>query len=228
MDSVQEVARQVTLGCDTEREKAIALHNYVRDHVKFGFTKYFDKATPEYTLSCGIGHCNPQSQLMVALFRAIGLESYEHFTAIPNDILKDVFPLSTAWMLSLCPQLGHAYVDVRVDDVWYAIDSQVVDTPLLKAAQARLEKENRSLGYGTRVGATNVWDGQSDAFSQFDPAMMIEDHGRIDDLEAYFGMRKYRNQVLGLRFNTVFRLTGAYVPPIINSYIDGLRAEYIE
>lgn len=112
MDSVQEVARQVTLGCDTERDKAIVLHNYVRDQVKFGFTKFFDKATPENTLACGVGHCNPKSQLMVAFFRAIGLESYEHFTAIPNDILKGVFPSSV--VARLISVVGYERVRLRV------------------------------------------------------------------------------------------------------------------
>ena len=41
---VKEVADAITAGCATEREKAIAIRNYVRDHVKFGFNKYFDVA----------------------------------------------------------------------------------------------------------------------------------------------------------------------------------------
>ena len=57
----------------TEREKAIALHDHVRDSVKFGFTRYCDATRPDYTLARAVGHCNPKSRLMVAFLRDIGL-----------------------------------------------------------------------------------------------------------------------------------------------------------
>jgi hypothetical protein len=203
------------------RERAVALHDYVRERVRFGFNKYFDAAEPEYTLACGVGHCNPKSRLMVALFRAAGFESYQHFVAIPKDILKGALPASRYWMIPA--ELSHSYVDVQVEGSWCSIDSHIVDIPLLQAAQARLVAEGRPLGYGVRLDSTNVWNGQSDAFSQFDPGLMIEDHGRVDDLDAYFGSRKYRNLVLGLRFNTMFKLMGdAGVAPM-NSHIDEIR-----
>jgi hypothetical protein len=221
MNSVQEVARQVTIGCDTEREKAIALHDYVRDHVKFGFNKYFDASGPEYTLACGVGHCNPKSELMVALFRAVGLESYQHYMAIPKDILQGVFPAPSKWTVP--PELSHGYVEVKVDGAWHAIDSHVVDTPLLTGAQARLAQEGRPLGYGTRVDATNVWDGRSDAFSQFDRTIMVEDHGRVEDLQAYFHSKPYRHRLLGVSFNTLFKLMGDFGVAPINAQIDSIR-----
>jgi hypothetical protein len=226
--TVREVVDRVVVGTATEREKAIALHNYVRDNVKFGFTKYFDAAEPDYTLTCGIGHCNPKSRLMMSLFRAIGLESYQHFVAIPKDILKGVFPPSRSWMLKLPAQLGHCYVEVKVEGAWCAIDSYIIDPALLKAAQARLAKQGRTLGFGVRADSTNVWDGQSNAFSQFDHGMMTEDHGRVDDIEGYFRTGQYPNQVLGVRFNTIFALLGNFGVAPINSHLDGIRTSYVE
>jgi hypothetical protein len=223
MQSVKEVATQITMGLVTDREKAIALHNYVRDNVKFGFTKRFDAADPSYTLSCGIGHCNPKSRLMVSLFREAGLESHQHFVIIPSDILKDAFPPSRRWLLPA--QLSHGFVEVNVGGTWCAIDSYSIDTALLKGAEAALSKHGRSFGYGVCEHATNNWDGQSDAFSQFDRRMMLEDHGRVDDIDSYFRGRTYRHQVLGIRFNAVFPLTGDFVLPAINSHIEGIRSQ---
>jgi hypothetical protein len=54
---------------------------------------------------------------------------------------------------------------------------------------------------------------------------MVEDHGRIDDLDAYFRSKKYRNQVLGLRFNTMFKLMGNAGVAAINAHIEGLRTQ---
>jgi len=219
--TVKEVVEHVVVGTATERENAIALHDYVRENVKFGFNDYFDAAQPDYTLAFGFGHCNPKSRLMVTLFRAAGLESYQHFVVIPKDILKDAIPASRYWMIP--EELSHSYVEVEVEGVWCEIDSYIVDTPLLKGAQARLTMEGRSLGYGVRMDSVNTWDGQSRAFSQFDRSKMIEDHGRVDDLEAYYRSEKYRNHAFGLRFNTMFKLMGDFGVAPINAHIESVR-----
>ncbi len=219
--TISEVIAQVIVESATEREKSIALHDYVREKVKFGFNDRFDAAEPDYTLGFGFGHCNPKSRLLVALFRAVGLESYQHFVAIPKDILKGAVPASRYWMMPA--ELSHSYVEVKVEGAWCTLDSHIIDTPLLRGAQDRLIREGRSPGYGVRSDSTNTWDGQGNAFSQFDPSMMIEDHGRVDDLEAYFRDRKYRNRVLGLNFNTMFKMMGSSGVTPINGHIEKLR-----
>ncbi len=219
--TVQEVVSQVGAKASTEREKAIELHDYVRENVKFGFNKYFDASPPDYTLSCRHGHCNPKSRLMVTLFRAVGLESYQHFVVLPKEILKDAIPPSRYWMIPA--ELSHSYVEVKVEGKWCMIDSFIVDTPLLKGALAKLAQEKRTIGYGIRSDSINVWDGQSDAFSQFDKNIMIEDHGRIDDLDAYFNDKKYRHVVFGMRFNAIFMFMGEFGVAPMNIHIDKIR-----
>lgn len=217
----KEVLERIVVKTATERENAIALHDYVRENVKFGFNKYFDAAPPDYTLACGIGHCNSKSRLMVVLFNSLNLEAYQHFVVIPKDILKGVVPPSQYWMMPSA--LSHSYVEVKVEGTWCQIDSFIIDTPYLKGAQTRLAREGRSVGYGVRLDSVNVWDGKGNTFSQFDQRMMIEDHGRIDDLDAYFRDRKYRNVVLGMRFNQMFKLMGdAGVAPM-NTNIESIR-----
>ena len=122
-------------------------------------------------------------------------------------------------------ELSHSYVEVKVESKWCTIDSFIVDTPLLKGAPARLAQEGRSLGYGVRPDSVNTWDGQSDTFSQFDRSMMIEDHGRVDDLEAYFRDKKYRNHAFGLRFNTMFKLMGEFGVAPMNVHIERIRQQ---
>ena len=75
MKSVKEVVDQVTSGKTTDRQKAVALHDYVRDNIKFGFDRAFDTAEPDHTLNCMIGHCNPKARLMVSLFSSSSLIS---------------------------------------------------------------------------------------------------------------------------------------------------------
>jgi len=223
MKNVQEVVDQVTRGLTTERQKAVALHDFVRDNIKFGFDRAFDTADPDHTLTALIGHCNPKARLMVSLFREMGLECHQHFVALRKDIIEGLFSPGTKWILSMVKELSHSYVEVNLEGSWFKIDSYVVDPPLLKAAHHLLDKENKTVGYGTRVGSTNTWDGMSDAFSQFDPSIMVEDQGRIEDLNAYYRSKDYRHVFLGVRFNIVYKLFGGIILPPINSHMDQIR-----
>lgn len=158
MSRVREVVEKATAGVATERGKAIALHDYVRDKIKFGFNRYFDMSKPDHTLDLGIGHCNAKGELMVALFRKVGLEAYHHFVVLPKDIIKGVIPPSKCWLIPA--ELSHCYTEVRVEGTWCDIDSYILDTPLLRAARTKLSEEGRTLGYGSHIHATNHWDGE--------------------------------------------------------------------
>lgn len=219
--TVSEVVEEVTSGTEGARERAVALHDFVRDRITFGFNRYFDAAEPDDTLACGVGHCNPKSRLLLGLFRTAGLEAYQHFVVIPKDILKGALPASRYWMIPA--EVSHSFVEVKLEGYWCRVDSHIVDTPLLRAAQARLAREGRPLGYGVRADSTNVWDGRNDAFSQFDETMLIEDHGRVEDLDAYFQSPRYRGKILGLRFNTMFQWMGDVGVNPMNAQIDRIR-----
>ena len=143
--SLELVLAQVLRDGQSEREKAVALHDFVRESVAFGFNKYFDAASQEYTLTCGRGHCNPKSRLMVALFQQAGFECFQHFVVVPKEILRGAIPASQFWMIP--KEISHSYVDVLVEGQWSRIDSFIVDTPLLEAASARLAQEGRRMGY---------------------------------------------------------------------------------
>ena len=221
MSRVREAVEGVTAEFATERGKAIALHDYVRDNIKFGFNRYFDLSKPNHTLELAIGHCNPKGELMVALFREARLEAHHHFVVLPKDIIKGVVPPGMRWLIPA--ELSHCYTEVRVEGTWCKIDSYVLDGPLFTAARSRLSEEGRGFGYGTHVQSTNHWDGKSDAFSQFDNDMMLEDHGRVDDLRTYYRSERYRNKVLGVRLNTLFRFLGPGIEVHVDSYMDKVR-----
>jgi len=219
--SLQRIVGEVLGDNLDERDRAVALHDYVRDAVPFGINRYFDAATPEQTLVSGRGHGNAKSRLMAALFRAAGFECYQHFAVIPKRLLEDAIPPKQYWLLP--NEISHSYVDVRVGGWWSRIDSYVLDTSLLLAGTARLQREGRKMGYGVRLGATNTWKGQGDAFSQFSDDITLEDHGRVEDPETYFQKGPYRNKILGIPVNTIFRLMGSRNVESINDSLDRIR-----
>jgi len=224
MSRVREAAERVTAELATERRKAIALHDYVRDNIKFGFNRYFDLSNPNHTLELAIGHCNPKGELMVALFREAGLEAHHHFVVLPKNIIKGIIPPGMRWLIPA--ELSHCYTEVKVEGTWCNIDSYILDGPLLTGARAKLSEEDRTCGYGTHGQSTNHWDGRGDAFSQFDKDMMLQDHGRVHDLGTYYRSDRYRNKVLGVQLNTFFRFFGKGIEVRVNSYMDKLRSQY--
>ena len=223
MSRVREAVKGVTAELATEREKAIALHDYVRDIIKFGFNRYFDMSKPNHTLKLRVGHRNPKAELMVALFREAGLEAHHHFVVLPKGIIKGVIPPSMRWLIPA--ELSHWYVEVKVEGTWCDIDSYVLDGPLLTAARRKLSEEGRPFGYGTHGKSTNHWDGRSDAFFQFDKDIMLEDHGRVDDLRTYYRGDRYREKIPGVQLNTFFRFFGKAIEVRFNSYIDNVRSK---
>jgi hypothetical protein len=219
--TVKEIIDHFGSITSSEVDKAIALHDYVRENVKFGFNKYLDQDYPDYTLKIGYGHCNAKSRLMVVLLKGIGLEAYQHFVVLPKAILEGKAGNGRSWMIP--NEISHSYVDVRVAGKWCAIDSFIIDTPYLEGAKARLAEESRPFGYGIHAGSVNIWDGKSDAFSQFDRKYMIEDHGRIEDLNAYIRSKKYRTKIKGIRLNTIFSLMGESGLSSVNSQLESMR-----
>ena len=157
--TIEEVLANIIVPTASKQENAVLLHNFVREKIKFGFNKYFDATPPDYTLACGFGHCNAKSRLIVAFFRSINLVAYQHFVAIPKDILRGAIPPNQFWMLP--SELSHSYVEVKIEDSWWQIDSFTIDTPYLKAAQTRLAREGKSIGYGVRLDSDHIWDGKA-------------------------------------------------------------------
>ncbi|KXZ45105.1 hypothetical protein GPECTOR_58g554 [Gonium pectorale] len=162
----------LTRGCATEAERAVAIHDFVRE-LPFGFTPFFDSASPQQTLAYG-GHCNPKGTLMVEMLRRAGLEAHLHAVNINNAILRGC-------LASPPPVLTHTYTEVKVDGRWLSVDSYIVDTELFARAKQRLLAEGRRLGYGVHVSGTCTWDAASDAFCQFasPQEMLLEDLGRV-------------------------------------------------
>jgi len=221
MPTVRYLASKLTNKLSTEREKAIALHDYVRDDIKFGFNRFFDLSKPDDTLELGIGHCNPQGELIVALFREAGIEAHNHFVVLPGEVLKGTVSPNRYWLIP--PELSHCYTAVKVEGVWCNIDSYIFDPALFKAVQAKLSAENLLVGYGTYVRSKNHWDGTSDAFCQFNQEMMREDHGRVDNFETYFRSDLYRHKVFGIKLNAFFSLFGKKLEMRSRLYLDTLR-----
>ena len=200
---IQATVAEVTRGATDDREKAVRIHDFVRDEIQFGWASAFYDQTASAALESGIGFCNTKSTLFVAMLRAAEIPARQHFVSINAQIISDFLAPGT-------PYVDHSFTEVFLDGRWIATDSYIVDLPLFTAAQARLTREGRLLGYGVHGQGSPHWDGRSPAFAQFlnngsFARLTNADHGVYADVEAFYASGQGVN-TLGFISRLFFRL----------------------
>lgn len=243
--AITEKAQQIVsrAGACTPQAKARAIYLFVRDEIKFGFTRRFDNASPDETLELGVGHCNPQGALFASLLQAQGIPARLRFVDLSNGVLRGVLPVPP-------PRLLHSYVELQLptdknandqlpqpvsgsaidheDDVsekWIRVDGYIADTVLFNAATAKLKREDQQEGYGVHVAGSIDWDGESDCFSQMadETRQVDEDLGAFDEPETlYNSPRNFQ------RLPWFIRLAFGFFAARSNSSLDAVRAEYAQ
>ncbi len=143
--AITEQVAQLVQDRHTPRERAVAIHDFVRDEVRFGFTPHFYAMSAADVLAAGVGFSNTKSTLFIAMLRAAGIEARQQFVDLDATLLRGLLDLRT-------PLVDHSYTEVKLDGAWVATDSYVVDMPLFRAAQAALRVEGRRLGLRSTPG----------------------------------------------------------------------------
>lgn len=98
---------KLTKDLTSEKSKAKAIFNYVRDHISYSF--YYDtKYGAVGTLESGNGNCVDHAHLLAAMFRTAGLATkYVHGTC--------TFSSGSTY--------GHVWNQVLIDGVWTVADA---------------------------------------------------------------------------------------------------------
>lgn len=182
--SVVETTAKITAGAKNERERAVRIHDFVRDEIKFGWSAGFYDQKASEVLHARVGYCVTKSTLFIAMLRTAGLEAQQRFVNIDAEIVRDFLNPGTSYV-------DHAYTEVKIDGRWLSIDSYIVDRPLADAARTRLKREGKFLGYGAHRNGTSSWDGSNNAFSQFvndgaHPNLTTRDFGVFSDVQAFY------------------------------------------
>ncbi len=100
------LANSITKGLTNPYDKAVAIFNWVRDHITYSFY-YNTKYGALGTLSAGTGNCCDHSNLVVALARAAG---------IPARYQQGYCDFSDGWY-------GHVWAQLYVNGKWYYADT---------------------------------------------------------------------------------------------------------
>ena len=103
--SILDLAKSLTNGLTSDRDKAVALFNYVRDNIAYSFY-YNTQKGAEGTLIAGSGNCCDQAQLLVAMARAVGL----------------TVRFATGYCTFSSGSYGHVWVQFYIDGTWINAD----------------------------------------------------------------------------------------------------------
>lgn len=190
------LAAELTAGAPDARTRAVRIHDFVRDEIRFGWTRSFYAMSAVDVLDAGVGYCNTKATLFIALLRAAGIPARQHFLDISSRVLAGFLESGT-------PFLDHSFTEVQIDGRWLRVDSYVVDVELWERARAQLERSGAGLGWGVHRNGTPDWDGRSDAFVQFVddgsvPALTSRDHGVFADVDDFYRHVEGRDELSGL------------------------------
>jgi hypothetical protein len=138
-DEVQDLARQITRGLEAPRDKAQAVHEWIRRNLRYvaifvgvGGWEPNDTAT---ILRRRWGDCKDHVLLMQALLRAVGVEARPALVRIGDE--HDLPPLAVAWfnhVILHLPGLG-LYADPTARTIPFGdLPWSVMDKPVLVSA----------------------------------------------------------------------------------------------
>ncbi|WP_158253702.1 transglutaminase-like domain-containing protein [Chromobacterium alticapitis] len=219
-----EQIRRRALPAD-DRELCVALHDFVRERVRFGFTSGFESVTPLRTLALGRGHCNAQADLLCALLREAGFEAALRFVALDKRVLRHAVPLPV-W-LCLPARLFHAVTRLRLNGEWKHVDSYLFERQAFARQLQSLRRSGASQGHGLGAQASCDWQGRRDAYAQAVPADLRLDDPVYPTLAEAVAARAGNNRLLGIHFN---RWLACVPPPLrgmgeayLNSRLDAGR-----
>lgn len=130
------------------RSKIIAIYFYLRDNIRFGFTKKpFSKAS-EILLNYR-GDSVAKSILAMALFRKAGIPSRIRFFTVDKRVVKKILPYPLYLLLN--KEILHAVVEVKLQGMWKSLETLVYDRRYLKGLRKIANRCGTFWGYGTAI-----------------------------------------------------------------------------
>ncbi|NBB76397.1 MAG: hypothetical protein GVY02_03370 [Bacteroidetes bacterium] len=168
-----------------------SLFYFVRDGIKFGFPRTWDRVKASETLKYGIGYCNTKATLFHALCKAAGIPSRIHTALIDIRIMDGIIPAPAFLLL---PKKGsHSWIEIELDGEWMPLDSYINDRNLYEGALEKLNREHKVTAYSISrsTGASSCeFNFGEKGFVHM--GAVTDDHGTWDDFSDYMKTEGYQ------------------------------------
>ena len=116
--AIQDTARRIIKGSQTEKEKAVALYYFVRDEIKhnaYAPLYDLDRYKASKILEAGNGVCQQKAILLVALARAVGIPARIGLVDVRDHLISDIFREMIGG-INVVPL--HGYAELYIDGRW--------------------------------------------------------------------------------------------------------------
>ncbi len=184
-DRIQNLIANKKWNILSEKEKIIAIYNYVRDEVLFGYN-FDDNIKASQVLIDGYGQCNTKGTLFMALLRATKIPCRIHGFTIDKKLQKGAMK---GIYYRLAPkEIVHSWVEILYNSKWYNVEGFILDVMFLQKLQDKFSNCTGSFcGYG--VATTNFknppiyWD-ENDTYIQKEG--IVKDFGIYNSPDELF------------------------------------------
>jgi transglutaminase-like putative cysteine protease len=147
---VQETARRVVAGAQTEREMATRVFDFVRDTIRFSMA--FSKSKASQILKLGYGECITKTNVQVALLRAVGIPARMRWVIAQTKVLNGL--VAGVALRSMPPEASHFWTECYLGGHWISCEA-LLDKPLYEGMLKR--------GLITKDQIPTIdWDGEKD------------------------------------------------------------------
>jgi hypothetical protein len=193
--------RSITQLCKTERERAMAIHSYVKK-LPFERAIAFRLHTAREVLDAGRGDATDKSTLLVALLRHCRIPARICYVELRGEILRGLTSLMTT--------APRPVVEIWLHSRWVRTDAYIFDIGYMAAARQRLKDNDWEWGFGIHRNGQSIWNGTDDAFlggfsTEQDP-LVVRTLGVYDDPLEFVRSPVYRRNfwpVAGMHWNMV-------------------------
>jgi hypothetical protein len=180
--------RSITQLCKTDRERAMALHNYVKK-LPWERSVKFRLRTAREVLDAGRGDANDKATLLVCLLRRCRIPARIRYVEINGEILRGLAP-----GMATVPR---PVVEIWLHARWVRTDTYIFDIGFVAAARQRLKDRDWEWGYGIHRNGQSIWNGTDDAFlggyrTEQDP-LVIRTLGVYHDPRQFAATELFRN-----------------------------------
>ena len=192
-------ARSITQLCKTDRERAMALHNYVK---KLPFVRAFKLRlrTAREVMDAGRGDATDKSTLLVAMLRRCRIPARIRYVELNGEILRG--------LTSRMATAPRPVVEIWLHSRWVRTDTYIFDAGYVAAARQRLKDRDWEWGYGIHRNGQSIWNGTDDAFlggyrTEQDP-LVVRALGVYHDPMQFMGTELFRRNfrpVAGFHWN---------------------------
>lgn len=188
-----------------EKERILAIYNFVRDEIRFGYN-VSDDVPASAVLADGYGQCNTKGNLFMALLRAVGIPCRYHGFTIDKELQKGA--ITGIWYRLAPQEIIHSWVEIFFEGKWLNIEGFILDMGYLTALQSRY-KNTRGYFCGYGVATQNFanpqvqWEG-GDTYIQKEG--INRDFGVFDSPDEFFaGHRQSLNWLKRWIFRRITR-----------------------